>query len=120
MSTSQDLMGYGMNFNLAGRLGNDPNVLTTTGTAQATAALIKSHLTELLTAGSQTGAIFPAGASVGTPFWVNNPTATTGVVYVPSGQTLNGSLNGSLNLAQNKAAVFVQYKKGFWFSILTA
>lgn len=120
MATENALMGVGFAAQAAHLLGGNPHVLTTTGTAQGTAATVKSKNTELSTAASQTGAIFPADAQVMAPYYIVNPTATTGVVYAPSGQTLGGTLNGSFNLAQNKAAIAWQYKKGYWTYIVLA
>lgn len=120
MPTQDDLMGLGMAAQLSEVLGANPNVLTTTGTAQGTAALMKSRNQELLTAASQTGAILSTTAAIMRPHFIVNPTATTAVIYAPSGQTLGGTLNGSFNLAQNKAAIVWQYKKGFWTYVVLA
>lgn len=120
IATSDALMGVGIPAQAAAMMGANPHVLTTTGTAQGTAAVLKSKNTELLTAGSQTGAIPPSSAPVMEEYNIVNPTATTGVVYVPSGHTLLGTLNGSFNLAQNKAAIMWQYKKSFWAYIVLA
>lgn len=121
MPTQDDLLGLGMPPELGGVLGNQPTTLVTTGTTQGGAATIKSHLVTLTTAASQTGAILPSAAKIGTPYWVSNPTATTGIVYAPASTTLNGAASTTgLSLAQNKAAVFIQVSKGVWVSILTA
>lgn len=120
MPTGDDLVGLGVPPQLAEVLGNGPNALTTTGTSQATAATIKAHNTELTTAGSQTGAILPSAAKIGTLYYISNPTATSGVVYVPSGHYLNGSQNAGLTVAQNKGAILWQYKKTYWTSIINA
>lgn len=120
MATAEALIGLGFSAQAADLLGANPSTLTTTGTSQGTAAKILTRLVELSTASSQTGAILPAGYSVGVPFTVFTSASTTGVVYAPSGEYLNGTQNGSLSIAQNKAAIFVQYKKGYWCSILTA
>lgn len=121
MPRSDDLLGAGMPPLLGAMLGNDPQALTTTGTTQATAAAILSHLVTLTTASSQTGAILPSGAKVGTAYYVSNPTATAGIVYAPASTTLNGAASTTgLSLAQNKAAIFIQTAKGVWVSILTA
>lgn len=121
MPRSEDLMGGGIAPLVSAMLGNDPQALTTTGTTQATAAAIRSHLATLTTASSQTGAILPSNAKVGTPYWVSNPASTTGIVYAPASTTLNGAASTTgLNLAQNKAAIFIQTAVGVWVSILTA
>ena len=77
MSTTADLMGLGMPAALGGRLGFTPATLVTTGTTAGTAAAIQTKLTILTTAGSQTGAILPSSASLGSIYVVTNPTSTT-------------------------------------------
>lgn len=120
MPTSTDLMGLGMAAQLAESLGNTNNALTCTGTAIATAATIKTHNTELVAASSQTGAKFPSTAKVGTPYYLFNSTATSAVIYVPSGMYINTVLNDSYTLAQNKSVIMLQYKPNYWSTNLTA
>lgn len=120
IATTDALMGFGFAAHQAALLGGNPNALTTTGTAQGTAAILKSRNTELVTAASQTGAIPPSTAAVMEPYFITNQAATTGVVYVPVGHNLNGSANGSVNVAQGKSVIFWQYKKNNWTYILTA
>lgn len=121
MARAADLMGVSLPPTLSSMLGNDDTTLVTTGTTQATAATIKSHNVTLTTAGSQTGAILPSGALIGTIYYVSNPAATTGIVYGPVGSTLNGAASTTgLNVAQNKTAIFWQASRGVWVSLLTA
>ena len=108
MSTIADLMGLGMPGPLAARLGNTPTALTTTGTSSTTAALIQNAVTQLTTAASQTGAILPAAASLGRPFYVTNLTATGAVVYPPAGCTFNTSASTSYSMAQYNTATFIR------------
>lgn len=119
-STPTQLMGEGMPPQLANRLGGEPNVLTAAGTTQGTAAILKSRNTEISTGASATGVIPPTSALICEDYYLFCSTATSAVFYCPSGHTLNGTLNGSLTIAQNKAAIVWQYKKGFWASVLTA
>ena len=123
MPTSDALMGFGMPSQQASQLGANPNALTTTGTSQTTAAVLKSRNTELVTAASQTGAIPPATAGVFDLYFITNQASTPAVVYVPVGHTLNGSLNGTVasgSLAQFKTVILYQYKSKNWTYILTA
>lgn len=120
VATDDALTGLGVPAQLAALLGAQPAVLTCTGTTQGTAAVIKSRGSELSTAASQTGAIPPSDAPIMTPFALTCSTATTAVLYVPSGHNLNGSLNSSVNVAQNKSIYFWQYKAKNWTYILTA
>jgi len=120
MPTDTDLTGLGMSPFLAGVLGNAPNLVTCAGTTLGTAAVIKTHMPELSAAGGATGAVFPTTAKVGTPYYCFCSSSTSAVVYVPSGQYLNGTQNGTFTLAQNKAAILIQYKLNNWSSNLTA
>jgi hypothetical protein len=123
MANTLDLMlGAGMPAAQANALGLTKSSLTTTGTTAATAALIRSNLVVLTTAGSQTGALLPSTASIGDFVIVTNPTATTGIVYPDSGATLNGgtATTGGQNLAQNKTAMYIKVAALTWVSILTA
>jgi len=122
MPTREDLAGLGMAPSLAAEIGNSPALITATGTTQGAAAAIKTHLSEVNAQSAQQAVIIPSAAKVGTPYWVQNGTtsATAAFVFVPVGHFLNGTLNGSLSLAQNKLCVLQQYKKSWWGSILTA
>lgn len=115
VATSDALTGLGMPPQLAALIGGNPSALTTAGTTSGTAVTIKSKNTELVTAGSQTGAIFPSTVGVAEPYFITNAAATTGVVYVPTGHTFN--LSGaptSVNIAQFKSAIIWQYKPKLW------
>lgn len=124
VASADALAGLGLPAQLAQLLGGNPSQLTTTGTTQGTAAIIRSTNTELVTAASQTGAVLPSSpdnSNVMVPYNIFNGTATTGVLYVPTGHTLNGTLNGTLNIpSTNKSVIVWQYKPKFWASILTA
>lgn len=120
LATSDAFMGLGMPAQVSNLLGANPHALTTTGTAQGTAAVLKSRNTELVTAASQTGAIPPSDAGVMQPYFLTSQAATSGVVYVPVGHSLNGSANGSFTLAQAKSAIFWQYKKSNWTYVILA
>lgn len=122
MSIISDLMGLGMPAPLAARLGNTPATLTSTGTTQATAATITTHLT-IVSGASDAGAIFATGASIGTPFYVTVATGSTyatAKIYCPVSGTMNSGANGSVSLATGKTALFIQTAQSVWFSILTA
>jgi hypothetical protein len=121
MTSSVALMGLGMPAQLAALVGMDPTNLTTTGTTQGTAAKVLSKNVKLTTAASQTGAVIPSGYSVGQVFYFFNSTATTGIVYAPVGDTLNGAASTTgQNVAQNKMCIMYQYAKGAWASLVAA
>lgn len=120
VATDDALTGLGVPAQLAAVMGATPVVIAGAGTSQATAAIIKSKGAELTASASQTGLIFPAVAPVMEPYALTNSSATTAVIYVPVGHNLNGTLNSSVNLAQNKSIYVWQYKPKNWTYILTA
>jgi hypothetical protein len=118
MPTGDDLCGLGMAPSLATELGNQPNTLTCTGTSQGTAATVKTKSVELNAQSSQTGAILPATAKIGSPYYFANGTisAASAVIYAPVGHYFNGTLNASTTIVQNGNSIAFQYKKGYWFT----
>ena len=120
MPEATDLMGLGMESHMANILGNDDSIVTCAGTTQAAATLIKTTNVEFSASGGATGAILSATLPIGSPVYGITTSSTAAIIYCPVGHSMNTSLNGSLSLAQNKAAVLIQYKKGFWSSVLTA
>lgn len=124
MSLAVDLGGIGLPMELATRLGlSTLTSITTAGTAQGTATLIPNMVNNVLlvTASSQTGAILPSTAELGMPYYVQNSTSTTGVVYPPTSGFINaGSVNVGVNLAQNEAAVFWRRSSTRWQAFFTA
>lgn len=124
--TSEDLVGSGMPPLLAQELGNTHTTLTTTGTASTTAATILSKNCTLSTASSQTGAILPSGAKIGSPYYLDTFTSssTSAVLYPPSGNTINATQT-SYTIAQNKAVIVYKVTQtsataATWAAILTA
>lgn len=120
MATADDLVGVGLPPEVARLIGNTPNTLTCTGTTQGGAALIKAHATELSASASNTGAVFNSNSSIGAVYYLFCSSSTSAVVYAPLNETLNGAANGTITLAQNKAAIVWQYKNNCWASVLTA
>jgi hypothetical protein len=118
-ATAIALQGLGVSAQLAELMGAQPAITAGVGTAQTGAGLIKTKSVEVTAASSQTAVVFNSGAGINEPHFVFNSTSTTALVFVPAGHTLNGTLNNSLSVAQNKAAYFWQYKAKFWASVLT-
>src|SRR5712671_463749 len=108
VASADALAGLGLPVQLAQLLGGNPHQLTCTGTTQGTAATIRSSNTELVTAASQSGAILPASpdnTNVMVPYNIFNGTATTAVLYVPTGHTINGVLNSTLSIPSTNKSV---------------
>ncbi len=124
MSLAVDLMGVGLNPEVARRLGASAlTSVTTAGTTQGTATAIPNGVNNVLlvTAGSQTGAILNSATELDLPIVVTNSTATTGVVYPPTGGAINSAAaNAGVNISQNESATFVRLSSTRWISWGTA
>lgn len=113
------LMGLGLQGELADIIGADYALVTGVGTTQAGAKAIIGDNAELSASGGQTAFVLPTTQQIAEAVFAVNPSGTTALVFVPLSHTLNGTLNASLSIATNKAAIFWQYKAKFWASILS-
>lgn len=119
MALQTDLMNLGIGGPLvAATLGYNPITLTATGTSSGTAAIIRSKMTQISSASSQTGAILPA--VVGDIFLLNCKTGSgaSAVVYPPSGATLNNA--SSVTLAADKSMIAWSFSATLWFYVILA
>ncbi len=120
-----DLMsGGGVSQQAAAYIGASAlTTVTTAGTTQGTATTIPASVTNvsLTTAGSQTGAILSASVPMEVGIMVYNSTATTGVVYPPSGGKLNsGATNAGFNVAQYESVILTRKNSTQWSVVSTA
>jgi hypothetical protein len=115
-STTDALLGHGMPAQLAEHIGANYSLVNGKGTTQVGAATILTKNAELNPSGGNTAFILPGVGNVNEKYGVVNEQATTAVVFVPVGHYLNGTQNGSLNVAQNGAAIIWQYKPNYWAS----
>ena len=121
MSTVLDFMGLGMPGPLANRLGNTPATVAGVGTAQTGGATLQTTATLATTSSGQTAFVLPSGASLGRPFWFFNSSATTALVYPPSGGAIQGgSTDAAFSVAQNKTVIFMRLSSTAWCANLTA
>ncbi len=104
----------------AAALGNQPSALTGVGTAQATAAIMLTHLVTITASGGATAVRPPLAALVGTAYYLFNSSGTTALCYCPVGHTLNTVSNASFSLLTHKAALMIQVSQGVWTSINSA
>lgn len=117
MPQGVDLLANGMPPGLATLLGNQPQALTATGTSQGAAAQIITTLVSVTASAGQTGAVLPAIAPLGSPYYVSSVGSVAAVIYAPSTQSLNGATNGSVTFSAAVASgIFVQMSLGKWFS----
>lgn len=120
LGTEDDLTGLGMPPQLADLIGSQPITQAGAGTTQGTATSLRTQSVELTTAGGQTAFIVPAIIGINREVLVVNTSATPALIFPPVGGTMNGVLNASFSVAQNKPAVIWQYKRGFWTVFLSA
>ena len=120
MATVLDLMGVGMPAALANFLGRSSSAVTCAGTTSGTATTLQNKIAVLTAAGSATGVILPAGASIGSAWFLTNPSATTAVLYPPAGNTFDTSGSTSLNIAQYNSVIAVRTTSTTWMTIVSA
>lgn len=119
MPTETDLTGLGMPPGLAGELGNQSYSITATGTTLAGAATLYTKNVQINSQSSQTGVVPTTTAKVGSPFWLQTQqgAGASAVIYVQSGHTLNGTVNGTTTLAAGKTCVLFQFSLKQWGTI---
>lgn len=111
MSGIRSLMSAGLPGRTASAIGKAVRTgVTSTVTTQASATKLNpNEFATLTTASGQTGYVLTA-SQVGDEYLLFNTTATTALIYPPSGGKINlGSADAAFSLAQNKAALISQY-----------
>jgi hypothetical protein len=96
--------------------------VTGVGTAQVGAAALTGAFNIVTTASGQTAVVLPANYPAYTPLIVRVTSATAGLVFPPTGGTINGgSANASLSVAQNKPCVLMCADDGLsWIGVIGA
>lgn len=105
------------------RAGMVPDAATGVGTAQggSSPTLLSGRAYQLTTAVGQTAATIDANMAIGSTLEVYTITATTGLVFPPSGCTIDqGSANASVSVAQNKGRIIRRMTATAFNSILSA
>lgn len=119
-----DLMGVGLAQEQATRLGYSALIsLTGIGTAQVGAAPIVNGNNNIstVTAGGATAFVLPASAELEVPYFVYNPSATTALIFPPTGGSINAAgANASVGIAVNLSRIFIRKSTNVWQSFLAA
>jgi hypothetical protein len=119
-----DLGGLGLPMELAGRVGfTVVNSITGVGTTQVGAAAIPAGVNNVstVTAGGTTAFILPAAAELEVPYFVTNPSATTALIFPPTGGAINAAgANASVSIVTLLARVFIRKSTNVWISFLAA
>jgi hypothetical protein len=123
MAKTIDYMGLGVPAGVAQLMQDDVVALTAVGTGQTTGPTVGAYqfLVDLTTASGATACTLPAAPVIGSPYNVVVSSATTALVFPPSGGTIQGgSSNASFSVAQNKVATFIPMSATRWVATLSA
>lgn len=96
--------------------------ITAASTAQSTATALTGAWNIVTTAVGETGVRLPASYPAYTPLVVRVTSSTAGLVFPPTGGTINGgSANASLSVAQNKPCILMVADDGLtWVGVIGA
>lgn len=120
MALSTDLVGLGMPPEQAALVGAGAvQAVTAAGSAagDATALRVDQRVVNLTATGAD-GVIFPSSAPLNVPYLIMNASGSTGIVYPPTGGTINGA--ASISVPTAKAAIFTRLSSTVWASVLSA
>lgn len=121
MALTSELTGLGMPPAQAGKVGHNVSTLAGATTAQATATLIQNSVTLATTSSGQTAFVLPSSASLLKEFYVYNQSATTALVFPPSGGNFNGgTTDASVSVAQGKTTMFLRVSAANWITLAGA
>ena len=111
-----DMMGLGMPSALANLVGESiPAPVAGAGTAQAGATPLTGTINQVTTSAGQTAVLLPSTQPLGTAVHVYVSTATTALVFPPSGGSINeGAANASFSVAQARTATFSRVSATKW------
>ena len=120
---ANDLTSLGMAPALASRVGVSNHSLTGVGTAQggSSPVVYGGTVNRLTTAGGATACTIDSAFPVGQTAIVQTISATTGLLFPPSGGKINnGSANASFSVAQNKTALIYRWSTVEFIVFLSA
>lgn len=97
------------------------DLLTATGSTQATALLLPADVNCVTTTAASTGVVFAANTSPGDEIVIKNLGANALSVYPALGESIDAvAANGAYSLATTKSAYFVKSGNARWISVLSA
>lgn len=111
-----DMMGLGMPPALANLVGETiPAPVAAAGTSQAGATPLTGTINQVTTSAGQTAVLLPSTQPLGTAVHVYVSTATTALVFPPTGGNINeGAANASFSVAQARTATFSRVSATKW------
>lgn len=106
----------------SGSTTSPTSAVTAVGTAQVGAASLPGAFNVVTTAVGQTAVVLPASYPAYTPLIVRVTSATAGLLFPPTGGTINGgSANASVSCAQNKPVICMVADDGLtWVAVIGA
>lgn len=107
---------------MRGTTASPTSAVTGVGTSQSGSAALTGAFNVVTTSAGQTAVQLPASYPAYTPLIVRVTSATAGLVFPPTGGTINGgSANASLSVAQNKPTIFMVADDGLtWVGVIGA
>ena len=98
------------------------DAVTAATTAQGTATALPGAFNVVTTSAGETGIRLPASYPAFTPLVVRVTSATTALLFPPTGVTINGGrANASVNVAQNKPTICMVADDGLtWVAVIGA
>jgi len=120
MTATATLIGLGIPDQQARRLGFATMSKAGIGTAQNGGAVVTTNMTVLTTTGGATAITLPVAIPASGPVIISNFSATTGLVFPATGESINGgTTNASVTVAQNTSRVFFKVSATQWISFLS-
>lgn len=119
MAATSDLTGAGLPALLASLLGTTYAAVSAAGSATGDATVIKKAQTLIeLTATGADGVRLPSDADVNAVYIIANTSGSSGIVYPPTGGTINGGT--SETLTTTIVGVFIRMTNTKWAGLLGA
>lgn len=116
---ASNLMGVGLQDQLASRLGFIPVTTAGAGTTQAAAATIAGNLVTITTAGGATAVMPSTNIGVGGTVQGYCQSATTALLYVPGSNTICGVTTTSpISIATLKGFILTRHSNTDWSCVV--
>jgi len=115
MPIVRKLIGGGISAGAASAMIGSAGATTAAGTTAGTATVLAYINNVVTTAGGATGVILPSGAGIGDSYTVYVTTATTALIYPPSGGNIGGNgVDTGVTVLQDTMATFTRLTNVIW------
>jgi hypothetical protein len=119
---TQQIIGSGISATAAANISGSvsvPSALVATGTNQATALVLGSAYSRIITAAAGTGVTPLPQAAPGDEYYVYNGGANAILFYPPGSDTINAAAT-SFSIASGKSVILTKDDTTHWSSLLSA